>query len=167
MEIDIAGKLFPNWTTMIVQLAATAILFYFFKKFLYVPLQNYLASRAQFVESNIQEAKEMNEQAKLKLEESDKLARASAQEYREVVDKAKADAKLQSEKIIAEAQATANARIAQMEKQIVSEREKAQNEMYANMVDVALEAAKKIVAKEIDEATSRKMVEDFVEEVRK
>ena len=57
MEVDIAGKLFPNVTTMIVQLLSTGILFYFFMKFLYGPLQKYLGKRAEFIESNINEAK--------------------------------------------------------------------------------------------------------------
>lgn len=165
MDVDIAGKLFPNIYTMIVQLISTGILFYFFKKFLYGPLQNYLGKRAEFIESNINEAKDMNAKAKIHMEESEKLAKAGALEYREVVEKAKQDALVQSSKIIEEARVTANQRLEQAAKQIESEKEKANAEMRQEMVEVAMEAAKKIVEKEMDEKTNRDLVEQFVQEV--
>ena len=60
---DIAGKLFPNVTTLIVQLLSTGVLLIIFKKFLWVPVQNYFAKRADYIESTINDAKEMNEKA--------------------------------------------------------------------------------------------------------
>ena len=61
MEIDIAGKLFPNITTLVVQLCSTGIMLLIFKKFLWVPVQEYFAKRADFIEGQINEAKDMNE----------------------------------------------------------------------------------------------------------
>ena len=56
MSIDIAGKLFPNITTLIIQLLSTGVLLFFFKKFLWIPMQAYFAKRADFIETQIQEA---------------------------------------------------------------------------------------------------------------
>lgn len=165
MEVDIAGKLFPNLATMIVQLISTGILFYFFKKFLYAPLQNYLGKRAAFIESNINEAKDMNAKAKIHMEESEQLAKVGALEYREVVEKAKQDALVQSSKIVEEAKQTANQRLEQATKQIESEKEKAKAEMRQEMVEIAMEAAKKVVEKEMDETTDRELIAEFVKEV--
>ena len=92
VEINIAGKLFPNLFTMITQLISTGILLYFFKKFLWGPLQTYLGKRAEYIEANISEAKDMSSKAKLHMEESEKLAKAGALEYRDVVERAKQDA---------------------------------------------------------------------------
>ena len=39
---DIASKLFPNVTTIIIQLLSTGVLLLVFKKYLWVPVQNYL-----------------------------------------------------------------------------------------------------------------------------
>ena len=165
MEVDIAGKLFPNVTTMIVQLLSTGVLFYFFKKFLYGPLQNYLGKRAAFIEENINEAKDINAKAKIHMEESERLAREGALEYRQVIEKAKQDAELQRTKIIEEARADADRRIKQAEKQIEQARETAQEQMREEMVEIAMEAAKKVVAKEIDEKTNRDLIDHFVSEV--
>ena len=42
---DIASKLFPNVTTIIIQLLSTGVLLLVFKKYLWVPVQNYFAKR--------------------------------------------------------------------------------------------------------------------------
>ncbi len=167
VEIDIAGKLFPNLFTMITQLISTGVLFYFFKKFLWGPLQDYMGKRAAFIEANINEASEMNAKAKVHMEESEKLARASALEYRDVVERAKQDAEVQSNKIIEEAKQTASKRLEQAEKQIESEKQKAEHEMRQEMVEIAMEATRKIVQKEMDEKANRDLIQDFIDGVNK
>lgn len=166
MEVDIAGKLFPNITTMIVQLISTGILFFFFTKFLYGPMQNFLSKRADFIQSNMDEAKSMNAKAKVHMEESEKLAKVGAKEYREVVEKAKQDAQVQGAKIIEEAKETANRRLVQADKEIAAQKEKAQAEMQQEIVEIAMSAAKKVVEKEMDEASDRALVEKFINEVK-
>jgi len=167
VEINIVDKLFPNVFTMITQLISTGILLYFFKKFLWGPLQTYLGKRAEYIESNINEAKEMSAKAKLHMEESEKLAKASALEYRDVVQRAKEDAQVQATKIIDDAKQTASKRLEQAEKQIESEKQKAEHEMRQEMVEIAMEAAKKVVQKEMDEKVNRDLIQDFIDEVSK
>ena len=69
---DIAGKLFPNLTTLIVQLLSTGVLLLIFKKFLWKNVMEYFAKRADYIESTINEAKEMNEKASVNLETAEK-----------------------------------------------------------------------------------------------
>ena len=47
---DIAGKLFPNLTTLIVQLLSTGVLLLIFKKFLWKNVMEYFAKRADYIE---------------------------------------------------------------------------------------------------------------------
>ena len=70
MDIDIAGKLFPNITTLIVQLCSTGVMLFVFKKYLWAPVQAYFAKRADFIETQINEAKDMNEKAKKYIEDN-------------------------------------------------------------------------------------------------
>ena len=108
MNIDIAGKLFPNITTVIIQLCSTGIMLFFFKKFLWTPMQAYFEKRANFIESTINEAKEMNEKAKTFMVESEEQARESAKEYRGIVERAKADALKVRDDIVADAKKEAS-----------------------------------------------------------
>ena len=50
---DIAAKLFPNPTTMIVQLCSTAIMLLLFKKYLWNYVLEFFQKRADFIEGNI------------------------------------------------------------------------------------------------------------------
>ena len=91
MDIDIASKLFPNITTLIVQLLATAVMLCIFKKFLWKPMQNYFAKRADYIEGTVNDAKNMQQKAKALMEASEEQSRAAAKEYRNIVEKAKID----------------------------------------------------------------------------
>ena len=89
MDIDIAGKLFPNLTTLIVQLCATGVMFLIFKKFLWNTVREFMNKRAEAIEANVTEAKQMNEQAHIFVKESEQQAREAAKEYRAIIHKLK------------------------------------------------------------------------------
>ena len=118
MDIDIAGKLFPNITTLIVQLCSTGVMLFVFKKYLWAPVQAYFAKRADFIETQINEAKDMNEKAKKFMQESEQQARVSAREYHEIVERAKSDALKERDDIIVEARKEAASKIEQAQKEI-------------------------------------------------
>ena len=165
MDIDIAGKLFPNITTLIIQLCSTGVMLLIFKKFLWVPMQNYFAKRAGFIESQINEAKDMNEKAKAFMIESDKQARESAREYRDIVEKAKSDALKVRDDIIVEAKKEAASKIEQAQKEIEAEKVQARQDMKEEMVDIAMEVATKIMNKEMNTKENQVLIEEFVEKV--
>ncbi len=163
IDVDVAGKLFPNIATLIIQLCSTGVLLLVFKKFLWVPMQEYFAKRANFIESQINEAKEMNEKAKTYMLESEQQARESAKEYRDIVEKAKSDAL--KVRIVEKAKAEATAKIDQAQREIEAEKQQAKEEMKEEMVNVAIEIASKIVAKDMNTTKNQEMVEDFVKKV--
>ena len=165
IDIDVAGKLFPNITTIIVQLCSTGVLLFIFKKFLWVPVQSYFAKRADYIESQINEAKEMNEKAKENMIESDRQARDSAKEYRDIVERAKSDALKIRDDIVSQAKEEAALKIAQAQKEIEADKQQAKEEMKEEMISVAIEAASKIIEKDINTKENQVFVEDFVNKV--
>lgn len=165
MDFDIAGKLFPNITTLIVQLLSTGVLLIVFKKFLWVPMQNYFAKRADFIESQMNEAREMNEKAKTYMVESEKQARESALEYREIVEKAKADALKVRDDIVSDAKKEATTKIEQAQKEIEAEKAQAKEEMKEEMIDIAMEVATRIMNKDMNTQTNQELVEEFIDKV--
>lgn len=167
MDIDIAGKLFPNITTLIIQLLSTGVMLFVFKKFLWTPVQAYFEKRADFIETQIDEAKGMNEKAKTFMVESEKQARESAQEYRDIVERAKSDALKVRDDIIIEARKEAASKIAQAEKEIAAEKVQARDDMKEEIVDIAMYVATKIMKKEMNTKENEKLVDEFVKEVIK
>ena len=165
IDVDVAGKLFPNIATLIIQLCSTGVLLLVFKKFLWVPMQEYFAKRANFIESQINEAKEMNEKARTYMLESEQQARESAREYRDIVEKAKSDALKVRDDIVEKAKIEANTKIDQAQREIEAEKQQAKEEMKEEMVNVAIDVASKIVAKDMNTTKNQQMVEDFVKKV--
>ena len=167
MNIDIANKLFPNITTLIVQLLSTGVMLFFFKKYLWVPMQGYFNKRADFIETTINDAKDMNEKAKAFMVESEEQARESAREYRDIVERAKNDALRVRDDIVADAKKEAANKLQQAEREIEAEKQQAKEEMKEEMVDIAIEVASKVLNKEMNSQQNQSMVEDFVEKVVK
>ena len=165
MEFDIAGKLFPNIATLIVQLLSTGVMLIVFKKFLWIPMQNYFAKRADFIESQMNEAKEMNEKANADMVESEEQARESAKEYRDIVARSKEDALKIRDDIVADAKKEATNKIEQAQKEIEAEKALAKTEMKEEMIDIAMEVATKIMNKDMNTQTNQELVEEFIDKV--
>ena len=172
---DIAGKLFPNLTTLIVQLLSTGVLLLIFKKFLWKNVMEYFAKRADYIESTINEAKEMNEKASTNLETAEKEAREAASKYREILDQAKDDGQKVKQQII-DQHAKKEIRVnnlmknlgitkEQAQKEIETEKKQAQADMKQEIVDVAIEVATKVMNKEMNEEINKGLVEEFVDDV--
>ena len=162
---EIQIKLFPNVTTIIVQLLSTGVLFFVFKKYLWVPVQNYFAKRADYIEGTVNEAKEMNAKAKALMEESDKQARQAAMEYRDIVAQAKEDALKTKTAIQEDANKEYKAKMDQARREIEAEKAQAKAEMKQEIVEIAIDVATKVMNKDMDTKTNKALVEDFVEEV--
>lgn len=162
---DIASKLFPNVTTIIIQLLSTGVLLLVFKKYLWVPVQNYFAKRAEFIEGTVNEAKDMNEKARALMEESEEQARQAAVQYREIVNLAKEDALKTKATIQEQANQEYKAKLDQARREIEAEKAQAKAAMKQEIVEVAINVATKVMNKEMDTKTNKALVEDFVEEV--
>ena len=162
---DIASKLFPNVTTIIIQLLSTGVLLLVFKKYLWVPVQNYFAKRAEFIEGTVNEAKDMNEKARALMEESEEQARQAAVQYREIVNLAKEDALKTKATIQEQANKEYKAKLDQARREIEAEKAQAKAAMKQEIVEVAIDVATKVMNKEMDTKTNKALVEDFVEEV--
>ena len=128
-------------------------------------MQAYFEKRANFIESTINEAKEMNEKAKTFMVESEEQSRESAKEYRGIVERAKADALKVRDDIVADAKKEASNKLKQAEREIEAEKQQAKEEMKEEMVGIAIEVAAKVLSKEMNSKENQQMVEDFVEKV--
>lgn len=165
MDIDIASKLFPNITTVVVQLLATGVMLLIFKKFLWVPMQEYFAKRADFIEGTILEAKQMQEQAKVFCDESQKQSKQAAMEYRSIVEQAKEDAKQARDTILEEANLEARQKIELASREIENQKAKASSQMKEEIVLVAMDVATKVMNQQMDDSKNKALIESFVEEV--
>ena len=79
-----------------------------------------------------------------------------------IIETARVNATQQKKEILDQANSEAARIKAKAQEDIDRDRLKAQDEMKEAISDVAIEAAKKLVDKEMDESTQRKFVDDFL-----
>lgn len=126
-----------------------------------------LDSRAERIRSEIEEARELKEEAKQQLAEYQRRRREAEEEAKEIVAGAKREAEAmveearqKSEDYIARRTAMAETKIAQAESDAVAE-------VRASAVNIAIEAAARIIAERNAGAESGRFIDQSIDEVRK
>ena len=141
------------------------IFYFIIKKFLFVPVTNFMEKRKQGIENSIIEAeKKLKEADEYKQAYLEKLNNAEI-ESRQIIDKAVSNANLKADSLIKEAKSEVAAIKNKAEKDIELERHKALNEVKNEISSIAILAASKIIESEIDEKKNSQLVDKFIEEV--
>ncbi len=147
---------------IIIQLAATLILFLVVRIFLWKPITNILEKRRETMDKSLEEANQAKENAKqIEAELSLELSNAKIK-VKELLDKAEKDGNLKKETIINQAKEEAKRRLENLEQELVQEKKNMEKEIRKEIVDIAFAAAEKIVAKEIDHDKYLDIVDDIL-----
>lgn len=165
MTFAIAGDLFPNIWTMITQLCATGILFYFIKKWLWQPAREYLNKRADYAQEQIAQAESLRQEAAKMNADADSALKGAGLQAREIVDKAKSDSLLLKDSILKDAKLEADSKLEAARKEIEFEKQAMRNEVTKEIVDVALAATEKLLLDKATDDDDRLAIEKFVKEV--
>ena len=164
IDVDIVGQLIPNPITMFTQLCSTLVLFLLMRKFLWKSVKEFLAARG----AKMQEDLTAGEQARLAAETD--RAEAAAQlknagsKSEEIVAAAVKEAASRKEEILADAAHEAEQVKSKAREQMAAEREAMYSDMQKEMVEVAMAAAGKLLAKESGEDLDRQAIDAFVKE---
>ncbi|MGB7595283.1 MAG: F0F1 ATP synthase subunit B [Erysipelotrichaceae bacterium] len=166
LELDIAGKLFPDALTMIVQLAATGVLFYGFHRLLWKPIIAYLEKRAVLADSQLREAEASKLNAeKLHAEAQVQLTEA-IREAHALVERGKEEGQRVREKLSKDGKTAADLKLQSALREITYQRQQMEDSIQTEIVDVALLAARKLIEDKADETFDRDQVERFLKDVR-
>ncbi len=166
LDLDIMGKLFPDPITMAVQLVATAVLFYGLKRLMWVPMQAYLAKRAEAADQALASAYEANMVAKTNQEASAEALSQAARDAQSIIDSGKTEGQRLKDQILAEARNEADNKLSGAVREIARQRQQMQQELETEIVDVALLAASKLIEDKVDESQDRKQVQAFIKDYR-
>jgi F-type H+-transporting ATPase subunit b len=166
LDLDIAGKLFPDPLTMLVQLCATGILFWGFKKWLWKPMQEYLQKRADVADAALKDAHVANSVARANQMKSDLLLSEAAKEAKQIIENGKLEGKRLKDHLLAEAKNEADNKLTSALREIAHQKSQMRDEIESEIVDVALLAATKLLEGKVDEAEDRKQIQHFIKDVR-
>ncbi|MBI2958534.1 MAG: F0F1 ATP synthase subunit B [Chloroflexi bacterium] len=153
-----------NWGVLIAQLAAFVILFLLLRKFAYKPIVGMLDQRA----GRIRESMEQAELVKQQTLQAEERMKTQLEEARRDGQKVLAQAEQVSERLKEEARVAARkeaeAIITRAQAEIRLEREQAIDELRAEVVDIAILAAEKVVKESLDKAAHRRLIDDVIRE---
>ena len=166
LELDIAGKLFPNIMTMAVQLLATGVLFWGFKKLLWVPMQNYLQKRADVADQALRDAHEAKLLAEQRHKEAEALLGKAALDAKELIESGKQEGVRIKELLLAEAKDEADNKLNSALREISHQKSQMREEIESEIIDVALLAASKLIEGKMDENEDRRQIQHFIKDVR-
>ncbi|MBZ2174919.1 F0F1 ATP synthase subunit B [Schnuerera sp. xch1] len=158
-------RVLPELSSVILTLIATFILFLGLRKLLYKPVSKILNDRKENIKNEIDEAKEIRQEAmKLKDEYEARIAEAR-QETQEIIESGRKRGEEVKESIVTEAKEEANSIIEKAKKEIEAEKEKALLDIKTQSGEMAILIASKIIQEEMDSTKQQKLINKFVDEV--
>lgn len=150
-----------NFVCIIINLL---VLYVLMKKFVFGRVIKIIDARqAMIEEKNASVAKAQEEVDRLKKEYEKSLANANETSV-QIVKEAKNKARAEYNKIMARAAADAEAMKAGAEKAIATEREKQMDELHAQIMDLAVTVAGKVMAEKSSLETDRALYDAFIKE---
>ena len=167
VNFDVQGSLMPNLYTMIVQLCATLIIFLCIKKWLWKPVKNILAKRADAMQASLDSAFEQNEEARVNLEASRKELNDAKESSREIIDAARQEAVNLKNEIVSDAKRQAQAKLDQADEKIARVKADAQSDLHDEMVSVAMAAVSKLLDEKATSKDDEEAIDKYIKEVKK
>ena len=161
----IGEKLVPNWVSFVVQFLSFLILLLAVFFLAYKPVKKILKKRADYVENEIKQAKENNDQAQASIEEAKQLVASSKEKASEIIKNAENQGQERFDAIILEAKQEVAEMKKAAEHDIERAKEDAIQDIRSEMVNVALSASKEILKREVDSKDNTKLAEDFINRI--
>ena len=153
--------------TFIAQILNFLFLDFVLAKFAYKPLMKMMEERKNKIAGDLANAEKAKEDAEgIKAEYAAKLA-AARQEAQEIVENARRTAQAAHDKIMAETKAEQEQAIASAKDAITREKQQALGEIRAQVINLSLIAASKIVEQKLGSEEDKKLAGDIVDAVLK
>ncbi len=165
LNVDIAGQLFPNPITMIVQLCATAVLLYFVRKLLWGPAKAYLAKRSDAMQIQLSNAQKLEEESVALKNEALSHIKEAKKEAKTIIEYGKEEGTRVREDLINEGKKEADYKLENARLEIEHEKRALRQEVQKEIVDVAIMAAEKLLEEKMDDKKDVESIKRFVKEV--
>ncbi len=143
------------------------ILWLLTSRFLYRPMSNHVSKRRDKIKSDIDNAEKMNIEATADREKAAKELKGVKREAKKIMELSKQQAEDERKEIISKAQSQSESMLDGARNQIEKETAKAKEKANKDVASLAIMAAEKIIEKEVDTATNKKMVQDLIKKVSK
>lgn len=148
--------------TIIAQVVNFLILVAILRALAYEPVAKMLKQRSDKIQNSLDQAAADRKAAEQTLEQYKSQLADANKRAQEIVDRAELTARQEREALVAETKREIERMKANAQAEIQNERNRAFEEMKAEIVTLSLQAAEKIVAKNLSSKENDKLVNDFI-----
>ena len=153
--------------TLIAQVINFLFLVFVLAKFAYKPVAKMMEERKNKIASDLEAAEKARTDAEaIQKECAEKLA-AARQEAAAIIEEATKDAQAIRDKAVADTRAEQDKIVADAKAAIANDKKAAMDDVRAQVVDLAMAAAGKIITKNIDNKENERLVNDFINQLDK
>jgi F-type H+-transporting ATPase subunit b len=142
------------------------LLLYLLNRFLFKPVLKLLDEREARIKKGLEDAEAAARDRELASAEREAALDEARKEAQAMVARANKIAEDSRAEILAEAKDQAEKISARAREEITAEKDRAMAELRATVADLALDAAARLVRSEMNQTTQRRLVEDFLKEVK-
>jgi F-type H+-transporting ATPase subunit b len=142
------------------------ILLFLLNRFLFKPVLARLDERSSKISKGLEDAETAARDRELARAEREAAVAEARKEAQEMIARATKIAEDSRHEIVAEARSEAEKVTQRAREEITAEKDKAMGELRSHVAELALAAASALVRKEMDTATQRRLVDDFLAEAR-
>ncbi|NOY06181.1 MAG: F0F1 ATP synthase subunit B [Chlorobi bacterium] len=154
-----------NTGLLIWTIVTFLLVLYILSKIAWKPLLSGLEGREQRIREEVERAENARREAeKLLAKHKENLANAE-REARHIIDEGRKTAEKIKDDIIREAREDAQRLVRQAQDDIRREKSTALNELRAEIADLAVRAAEKVINASLDDEKHRKLVNDFIDQL--
>lgn len=154
--------LYFDWNIVVVLLNFFVIMC-ILKKFLYKPVKKMLAERETEVTQTYAQAEQAKAEAMGMKKDYEVKLNDAKQTAGEIIADATKKAQSRGDELVAAASAKSDDMIKKAEVQIAQDKKRAINEIKNDIADIAINAATKVVSKQLDVNDHKQLIDDFIE----
>jgi len=136
-------------------------------RYAWKPLVGALEARERAIREDLEAAARRRDEAQALVAEQRELLTAARRERAEAMDAGRRDAERVKQELLDEARKQREQVLRETQAQVEAGMRKARAELRGTVVDLALRAAEKLLARNLDEATHRRLVEDHLDEIER
>ncbi len=153
--------------TFVAQIVNFLFLVWVLAKFAYKPLTKMMEDRKAKIANDLSGAETARAEAEKVKAEADAALTQARQEAAAIVEAARVNAQTAADKIMADANAAKEALLAQGREEAAIEKKKAMEEVRAQVIELSMAAAGKIIEKKLGTAADKKMAAEVVDSILK
>ncbi|MCI9041269.1 F0F1 ATP synthase subunit B [Dubosiella newyorkensis] len=167
IDFNIDNYLRISFTDVVLVCISTLLIVLFAKHFFWNKLVAFVKKRQDLIQENIDASITLKEEASQIKAQYDEKMKHAGQEAHALIESAKEQANQEKAEILAQASTQADRLKDAAKEEIDREKRKAEADMKNAISDVAIEVARNLVHKEVDETVQQAYVEDFLKQAER